>query len=133
MDLQVQMASFLLDIPILLPLSGYLSAKMGKSEKQKKGLLVLSLLGFWIVAGGFYFDVLSLNFLLGEAGGGNYFMWNSGVELLGLKPLLALARPSYQNFWSWPNLAAMALFLFVYPADLMLGFKLGHRSNEPIF
>lgn len=128
MDLKIQTASLLLDIPILLPLSGYLSAKLGKSERQKKALLVLSLLGFWVIAGGLYFDLLSFRFLLGEAGRGNHFMWNSGIELLGLRPLLAFQEASYSDFFSLANLAALALFLFVYPAALMLGFKLGRKS-----
>lgn len=71
------------------------------------------------ISGSLYFDYLnfsSLTPLLGhsEAWGGNHFMWNSGIEVLGLKPLLNTTVPTYRNFWDFWNLLALILLGPVY-------------------
>ncbi|MBI4668751.1 MAG: hypothetical protein HY747_06135 [Elusimicrobia bacterium] len=128
--ISVSLASFALDIPILLPALGYLAGRLSKTGKMGCVLFNLSLLGFWLIAGGLYFDVLSVRFVLGDIGSGNHFMWNSGMEVLGIGPLFPFAESTYRNFWSTPNLVAMALFLFVYPAVLWLGFRKGKKHSN---
>ena len=74
---------------------------------------------FLAISGSLYLDYLNFNFLtpfLGhpEAWGGNHFMWNSGVEVLGLKPIIDTTIPTYLNFWGFWNLLAMILLGPVY-------------------
>ena len=122
-----QLASFILDIPILLPALGFLAGRLAKSKISGLLLYCIALLGFWLIAGGLYFDALSMRFLLGGIGRGNHFMWNSGIEALGFSPWIEFLEPTYRNFWSLPNILALSLFLFVYPAVLWLGFKKGRQ------
>lgn len=123
-------ASFLLDLPILLPFFGFLAGRLGKTKGQKRLLYGVVLIGFWLIAGGLYFDFFSFRFLIGEAGSGNHFMWNSGIEVLGLKPFVVFPAPSYLNFWSLPNLAALTLLFFVYPLVLWLSWRAGSRNRQ---
>lgn len=74
---------------------------------------------FLAIAGSLYFDLFNFSFLtllLGhpEAWGGNHFMWNSGIEVLGLKPIVDTIIPTYQNFWKFWNLLALLLLGPVY-------------------
>ena len=127
------LASFALDIPILLPAAGWLAARLcrGLAEpartRRSRALLAAVLLGFWLVAGGLYFDLLNIEPLLGAPGRGNHFMWNSGVELLGVAPLRE-GGASYRPFLSAANLAALFLFAAAYPAALWAGYRIGVRS-----
>ena len=63
---------------------------------------------------------------LGEYGKGNHFMWNSGIELLGLKPFVDTSIPTYANPFGPMNILAIAIFL-TYPLWLYLGIKLGYK------
>lgn len=126
--MDAQLASFALDIPILLPAFGYVAGRLGKTKKTGYLLYGITLLGFWLIAGGLYFNFISIEFLPGGAGQGNHFMWNSGIEVLGANPLIVFPEPSYAHFWSAPNLLAMIAFAFVYPAILWFGFKKGRSS-----
>ena len=91
-------------------------------------LLGLALAGFWGVSGGLYADLWNFPFL-GEAGRGNHFMWNSGMELVGLSPWFRFSRPTYQDFFRVPNLTALFLFLVIYPLGIYAGFRLGDRHG----
>lgn len=125
----LQSASFLIDAFFLLPLCGYFAARISnRFHISSPCLLGLALASFWIIAGGLYFDRLDFPFL-GEAGRGNHFMWNSGIEILGFTPLFAFPRPTYEPFFSLPNLFALVSFLFIYPAALYLGFRAGQRDG----
>ncbi|MBI4055719.1 MAG: hypothetical protein HY402_06280 [Elusimicrobia bacterium] len=120
-------ASFLLDTFLLLPASGFLIAYLTRNRPDKAPALGgLTLLAFWAIAGGLYFDLWNFPFL-SEAGQGNHFMWNSGIELLGLSPRWP-AQPTYAAFWSPANLAALILFLVAYPSALALGYRWGNRK-----
>ncbi len=73
---------------------------------------------FIAISGLLYFDYLNFYFLapiLGhpEAWSGNHFMWNSGIELLKLPPLMNGA-PTYHDFWGTWNVFGMLLFT-IYP------------------
>ncbi|MBI2669551.1 MAG: hypothetical protein HYX20_00140 [Candidatus Yanofskybacteria bacterium] len=74
---------------------------------------------FFAISDSLYYDYLNFSFLapfLGhpEAWGGNHFMWNSGLEVLGLKPIVDTTIPTYQNFWGFWNLLALVLLGPVY-------------------
>ena len=134
---QIHEASFLLDMPILLPALGYAAGRLtrlGETEFSQRrlgrALYGALLVGFWLIAGGLYFDRFSFEFFLGPMGRGNHFMWNSAMELLGLGPWLVLNEPSYVHPWSAPNLIAVGFLLFVYPALLWLGYSLGRRQGK---
>ncbi len=82
-------------------------------------LYYTALLIFLAVSGSLYLDYINFSFLtplLGhaEAWGGNHFMWNSGIEVLGFGPLMDTAKPTYRNFWEFWNLLALVLFV-AYP------------------
>lgn len=74
---------------------------------------------FFTISDSLYYDYLNFSFLtpfLGhpEAWSGNHFMWNSGIEVLGLRPIVDTAIPTYQNFWGFWNVLAMILLGPVY-------------------
>ena len=82
-----------------------------------------------------YFDFLNFNFLnphLGhpEAWGGNHFMWNSGIEVLGLKPLIDITVPTYKNFWGFWNILAI---LFLGPIYILVMVKMGTWLHGLLF
>ena len=130
MDLMpARQASFFLDSVCLLPLSGHLVARISRRYGLSPRLLLgLALAGFWGVSGGLYADLWNFPFL-GEAGRGNHFMWNSGMELVGLSPWFRFSRPTYQDFFRVPNLTALFLFLVIYPLGIYAGFRLGDRHG----
>lgn len=128
-------ASFALDLPLLLPLIGYLAGRLAVNKACGYLFYGAALLGFWGVAGGLYFDFLSFEFLLGPPGRGNHFMWNSGIELLGFHPVFLSVNPTYADFWSLPNCSALLLLGMIYPAILGIGFQAGlnRRRSGPLF
>lgn len=86
---------------------------------------------FLAVADSLYYNLLNFSFLaplLGhpEAWGGNHFMWNSGIEVLGLRPVVDTTIPTYQNFWGFWNLLALVLLGPVY---ILVMVKVGTRLH----
>ncbi|MFC1521015.1 hypothetical protein ACFL6Y_01260 [Elusimicrobiota bacterium] len=131
--MEIKEASFAIDIPILLPLAGYLTAWFAwKVLNGKYGELILSaIFGVtYLIAGGLYIDAIDFPFL-GEAGYGNHFMWNSGIEITGLPSIFNFSAPTYIDFWSLPNMLAILMFAVVYPAVLILGYQYGRRKFAP--
>jgi len=123
--------SFLID-PILLILCGItevgIYSKFLREKESKKILVGLSIIVvtiFWLIAGLLYLDYIDMPGL-GEYGKGNHFMWNSGIELLGLKSFVDTSIPTYTNPLGPMNILAIAIFL-TYPLWLYLGIKLGYR------
>ena len=110
--------SFILDFGLLLPLVGllveYLSRKF--QNRQARACLYAIAIGMFLtISGSLYLDRLTLSFLvpyLGHPGawGGNHFMWNSGIEVLGLKPIFSRTLPTYIPFWGPWNILALAFF-----------------------
>lgn len=89
---------------------------------------------FMAVSGSLYLDHFNFFVLtpfLGhpEAWGGNHFMWNSGIEVLGLKPLVDTTVPTYKNFFGFLNILGMTLFAF-YPIVMVLA---GTRLHGILF
>lgn len=116
--------SFIFDIPLLLPLVGmvveWLWRQLGRNARLRYPLYALALVAFLAVSGSLYFDLISFSAVapvLGhpEAWEGNHFMWNSGVEIIGMGPLVIHDVPTYRNFWGFWNVFAMFLFAVVYP------------------
>lgn len=113
--------SFVLDLPLLLPLVGLIVELVARYvvkkdlELGRKVFYFVAIMIFWAISGALYLDYLSFSILapiLGhpEAWSGNHFMWNSGIELLGLKPIVT-NTPTYADFWGFWNLLAIALFI----------------------
>lgn len=129
--------SFLLDMPLLLPLVGMLVEAVARrvhgSRTARRLLYVLAISIFIAISGSLYLDYLNFNFLapfLGhrEAWGGNHFMWNSGIELVGLQPFTP-AMPTYKHFLGAWNVFALLLFA-VYPLVMV---KAGTRLYGLLF
>lgn len=131
--------SFVLDLLILLPLVGLLVEAAARWllkkdwRKVRPILYFIAIVVFWMISASLYLDYLSFSILapvLGhpEAWAGNHFMWNSGIELLGFKPIVA-NTPTYANFWGFWNLLAVALFLS-YPFVMV---KAGRRLHGILF
>ena len=124
--------SFILD-PFLLVASGivevYIVDKwLCRYMNKRKVIIVFSsvvVLLFWLVAGALYFDIINVPFLE-EAGKGNYFMWNSGIELLGIPPLINISTSTYTDPLGLLNILAFILFS-LYPVWLYLGILCGQR------
>jgi len=124
--------SFLID-PFLLIFSGiaevYLCEKILCKHHEKKNVLlflsVVIIFCFWIIAGALYLDYLNIPFL-GDYGRGNHFMWNSGVEIIGLKPFIDTSVPTYKNTLSSLNLLAILIFA-TYPLWLYFGIRVGYK------
>ena len=128
--------SFLLD-PILLIVSGYLIAFIEKNYissdnrgKFRKIMIILTISLFWIIAGSLYLDLINIPFL-GEYGQGNHFMWNSGIEIIGLKPIISTTKPTYEDPLNPLNILAIIMFM-LYPLWLHLGIKMGNKKNITI-
>lgn len=90
---------------------------------------------FLAISGSLYYDYLNFSFLtplLGhpEAWGGNHFMWNSGIEVLGLKTIVDTTVPTYQNFWGFWNLLAIILLGPIY---ILVMVKAGTRLHGLLF
>lgn len=116
--------SFLLDPPLLIA-SGILIVHLRrKFNMELKWLSTLVILLFWIFALALYLDFLHIP-LPDTAGKGNYFMWNSGLNLLGIE-LVSITKPTYQNPFGSLNILAIIQFL-LYPLWLNLGFKIGSK------
>jgi len=79
---------------------------------------------FWSIGGLLYLDYLGFP-LPGKAGSGRHFMWNSGVELIGLKPPIDVSV-TYANPFCTLNIVAMLLFA-TYPLFLYLGISTGSK------
>jgi len=130
--------SFMLDITLLLPLVGLLVEMLARkiSKKYIRQVLYVTIISLFImVSGSLYFDLINFYFLtvfLGhpEAWSGNHFMWNSGIEVLGFRPIIDTTTPTYTNFWGFWNIFAMVLFFVIYPT-LMI--KTGRRLHGLLF
>lgn len=90
---------------------------------------------FLAIANSLYCDYLNFYFLtpfLGhpEAWDGNHFMWNSGIEISGLKPIVDTTIPTYQNFWGFWNLLAI---LLLGPVYVWVMVKAGTRLHGLLF
>ena len=121
--------SFLLD-PLFLIVIGVaiaFLAERGLHKILRNPVLVLSVVAvavFWSISGLLYLDYLDLPWL-GKAGSGRHFMWNSGVELIGLKPPIDVSV-TYVNPFCALNVVAVLLFA-TYPLFLYLGVYAGRR------
>lgn len=121
--------SFLID-PVLLIVIGVaitFLAKRGLHEVLKRPVLVLAVVTialFWSIGGLLYLDYMDFPWL-GNAGSGRHFMWNSGVELIGLKPPIDVSV-TYANPFSTLNILAVLLFA-AYPLFLYLGMYIGSK------
>lgn len=121
--------SFLID-PVLLIVIGVtitFLAKRGLHEALKRPVLVLAVVTialFWSISGLLYLDYLNFSWL-GNAGSGRHFMWNSGVESIGLKPPIDVSV-TYANPFSTLNILAVLLFA-TYPLFLYLGIYIGSK------
>lgn len=131
--------SFILDILILLPLVGLLVEVMARRMRifytARRMLYAVAVMIFLAISGSLYLDYFNFSFLtpfLGhpEAWGGNHFMWNSGIEVLGLRSIVDTAIPTYQNFWGFWNLLAMILLGPVY---ILVMVKAGTRLHGLLF
>ncbi|MDH5691219.1 MAG: hypothetical protein OEY81_07320 [Candidatus Bathyarchaeota archaeon] len=121
--------SFLLD-PLFLIVIGvaivYLAEKFLR-KTLRNPILVLSVVTvalFWSISGLLYLDYLDFP-LLGKAGSGRHFMWNSGVELIGLNPPIDVSV-TYANPFTTLNIVAVMLFA-TYPLFLYLGVYVGSK------
>jgi hypothetical protein len=121
--------SFLLD-PLFLIVIGItiaFLAEKGLHKILRKPLLVLSVVTvvlFWSISGLLYLDYLDFPWL-GEAGSGRHFMWNSGVELIGLEPSIDVSV-TYADPFCTLNVVAV-LLLATYPLFLYLGVHVGRK------
>jgi hypothetical protein len=121
--------SFLLD-PLLLIIIGVAIAFLTERRLHKtlrKPVLVLSAVTiaiFWSIGGLLYLDYFDFPWL-GSAGSGRHFMWNSGVELIGLKPPIDVSV-TYANPFCTLNIVAVLLFA-TYPIFLYLGIYIGSK------
>lgn len=121
--------SFLLD-PILLIVIGVVVSFLpgiGLHRILRKPVLVLSVVTvalFWSVGGLLYLDYLNFPWL-GKAGSGRHFMWNSGAELIGLRPPIDVSV-TYANPFCSLNIVAVLLFA-IYPLFLYLGVYAGSK------
>jgi len=118
--------SFLLD-PLFLIVIGMaipFLAERGLNKILRNPVLVLSVITivlFWSISGSLYLDFP----WLGEAGSGRHFMWNSGVELIGLMPPIDVSV-TYANPFYTLNIVAVLLFA-TYPLFLCLGIYAGSK------
>lgn len=100
--------------------------RFGRNKFFIWGLSILCLTLFWLIAGfGLYLDNINIP-LLGEAGQGNHFMWNSGCELFGIEPFVDTTTPTYTNFLSPLNLLALFFFVIIYPLILYISIHIGY-------
>lgn len=131
--------SFIFDV-VALAIVGYLlggriSSFMPLQDRRKNDALVAVLLAalFLVVAIPMYLDLVNISWI-GPAGSGRNFMWNSGMELIGLGPLFDVSD-TYVDFLHPLNVAAVSLFFF-YPISAWLGLRVKRRrlvrSNERI-
>lgn len=123
--------TFLIDAFLLLPFCGilivYLVARhlyrlLGRKKYIVPSFSFLVLSGFWIIAGGLYFDCWRFWFLSSLSG--NDFMWNWPFNLLGFE--LVKEIPTYADFFGFLNLLAILIFLAVYPFSLRTGIQTGY-------
>ena len=138
-------ATFLIDSLMLLPGFAFLivALSFGLPYKLRKETIiifcVLVTLGFWLIAGGFYFNILQISNLpvaghwFKQFGDANNFMWNfernfarwSYDETIYFwrwnhaAPFYDIAAPSYQDFWGLKNLTGMFLIFIGYPLMLL--------------
>lgn len=108
---------------------------IGKCWSVRQMLYATAFGIFLAIADSLYYDYLNFYFLtpvLGhpEAWGGNHFMWNSGIEVLGLQPIVDTTIPTYQNFWGFWNVLALALLGPVY---IWVMVKTGTRLHGLLF
>jgi len=121
--------SFILD-PIFLIVIGVAIVFLAERflhEILRNPILVLSVVTvalFWSISGLLYLDYLDFPWL-GKAGSGRHFMWNSGVELIGLKPPIDVSA-TYANPLCTLNIVAILLFA-IYPLFLYLGVYIGGK------
>ena len=98
-------------------------------------VLYLTALGMFLtVSISLYADLLNMNFLAPylshpKAWGGNHFMWNSGIEVLGLRPLVDTTARSYGTYR--PHWDTLAIILFAtYPCVMIYA---GRRLHGLLF
>jgi len=121
--------SFLIDPALLIVIGVAITflANRGLREVLKRPVLVLAVVTialFWSIGGLLYLDYLDFPWL-GNAGSGRHFMWNSGLELIGLKPPIDVSV-TYTNPFSTLNILAVLLFA-AYPLFLYLGIYIGSK------
>jgi len=121
--------SFLLD-PIFLIVIGVAIVFLDRrfsNKNLKNPILVLSIITvalFWSISGLLYLDYLDFPWL-GKAGSGRHFMWNSGVEVIGIEPPIDVSI-SYASPLCTLNIVAVLLFA-TYPLFLYLGVNVGRK------
>ncbi len=108
------------------------------SSDPRKGIraaLYAAAIGIFVAcSGSLYFDCLNFSFLapiLGHPGAwsGNHFMWNSGIELLGFRPLVS-GEPTYRNFFGALNLSGLFTLFVVYGLEMVI---VGYRFHGMLF
>lgn len=128
------LATFFLDTFALLPLCAviavWLSFKLAKKYETRLYWIycfyVLTMIGFWLVAGGFWFNWLQISNLpligwwFEQFGDARSFMVNFEWRLLFGKDLVDQQELANAGFWGKWNLIAMFYFLVVYPLSLFL-------------
>jgi len=126
---EYRVMSFLLD-PLFLIVIGVAIVFLAERFLHKilrNPILVLSVVTvalFWSISGLLYLDYLDFPWL-GKAGSGRHFMWNSGVELMGLNPPIDVSV-TYANPLCTLNIVAVMLFA-TYPLFLYLGVYVGSK------
>lgn len=127
-----QNGTFLIDSLFLLPwifgpFIAYITVRhlyrlFGRKKWFISALFLLTICGFWLIAGGLYFDYIS-PYPLSKLGG-NAFMWNWPFNLFGAT--LVKNIPTYTNFFGFWNILALFLFAIAYPLMLWIGIKIGY-------
>lgn len=119
--------SLLLDPPFLIAI-GFATAFLDKSRPHKtlrgpvRALSVVTIGIFWSISGLLYLNCLNFPWL----GSGRHFMWNSGVELIGLKPPIDVSA-TYSDPFCVLNIVALLLFV-TYPLFLYVGLYVGNKT-----
>lgn len=132
--LKNEKGTFVIDILILLPLVFgplivYLATRHIYRWFGRRKLIIpffsgLVIKGFWLAAGGLYFDYWKFGFLSKMSG--NEFMWNWPFDLLGWRLAAKDQIPTYADFYGFWNILACFLFLAVYPLALWVGIQIGY-------
>ena len=130
--------SFIMDIPLMM-LGGlgivYACNRFffRITQGRRYPLYVLTaVFFFWfyfIAVYGLYLDNLNLPITTMSGGkyigGGNYFMWNSALEIFGIGPFVE-SVPTYADPFGALNLFAIFIFTVAYPFSYWVGIQLGY-------
>ncbi|MEK9180361.1 MAG: hypothetical protein AAB897_03035 [Patescibacteria group bacterium] len=135
--------SFIFDVFLLLPLVGMLVEFLVRrlnvfTRTTRRSLLYAAAISVFVgVAGSLYFDYLDFSFLSsifghGEIWSGNRFMWNSGLEIVGVNvgDIFGITFPTYLDRFGFWNIAGIFLLVAVYP---LLMIYLGTRFYGMLF